>query len=565
MALLLFVGLFGVYVANARMLAAGDSFPTRRLPFSLVREQDLDLDEFTWELDAQGRLPYYVHAARGHIYSVSTVATAVVVAPLYALPAWWMAHHDVPYDDVRARVLEVVMERIAAATLAALGAVGLFVLLRRLTTARAALALALVYGLGTSTWSIASQALWPHALAQLSLVLLCLLLMAPAPTRAACVGAGLVAAVMIANRPQMLVFALLATGYVAVHHRRHLLAFVALPTLLGIALALYNRLIFSTITGGYGGFAALEGVRLDALAGLLVSPNRGLLVYTPIMAFALWGAWRIWRQPAPPWLRWLTLGVAAHVLLHAGFRAWWAGHTYGPRYFTDVLPALTLFLVYGLLPAWHRRGVRVVAGLMVAWGMTVQAIGVYGADDEWNRTPVLIGDDPTRVWDWRDPQILRSARNGMRAGELAPLMADVFLDAAPARLAPLAPADLASRVRATLPATLPAAGVVPLTVEVENRGTRAWPAFNGEGVVNARYLVYLMVRWFERGKAMPGAGDVVPMPHNVAPGERVRVELPLAAPAEPGRYAVEVRVTQAVDGRRGVIGPDALRAVVEVP
>ena len=40
------------------------------LPFSLLREGNLNLDEFTWERSARGALPYYVHQPGEHIYSV---------------------------------------------------------------------------------------------------------------------------------------------------------------------------------------------------------------------------------------------------------------------------------------------------------------------------------------------------------------------------------------------------------------------------------------------------------------------------------------------------------------
>ena len=118
----LFLLLFAIYLLNFRQRGAGDSIPTRRLPFSLLREGNLNLDEFTWERNLRGDLPYYVHYHDGHIYSVSTVATALVVTPLYVLPAWWLSHRGLAYDDVPARVLEVVMERIAAAIITALSA-----------------------------------------------------------------------------------------------------------------------------------------------------------------------------------------------------------------------------------------------------------------------------------------------------------------------------------------------------------------------------------------------------------------------------------------------------------
>src|SRR5262245_15718396 len=82
-ALLLFFTLFVVYAANFRLVGSGDSIPTRVLPFSILRQGNLDLDEFMWARRSDGRLPYYVHWSGGHIYSVSTIATAIVITPLY--------------------------------------------------------------------------------------------------------------------------------------------------------------------------------------------------------------------------------------------------------------------------------------------------------------------------------------------------------------------------------------------------------------------------------------------------------------------------------------------------
>lgn len=561
----LFLVLFAVYTVNFRLRGAGDSIPTRLLPFSLLREGDLDLDEFTWERNERGAPPYYLHDRDGHVYSVSTVATGVVVTPLYLLPAWWMARHDVSHDDVRARVLVVVMERAAAAALTALSAIILFIALRRLTTWRWAVALTLVYGLGTSAWSISSQALWPHALAQLTLALLCLIFIAPAPSRLALVAAGLVAALSVVNRPQTAVLAMLAFGFVAVHQRRWLLYYAATPVLAAVALAIYNYRIFSTTLGGYGSLSHFNGSPVEGVAGLLVSPNRGLLVFTPIMAFALWGAVRVWRVAAPPWLRWLSIAVLAHVLVHGLFAEWWAGYTYGPRYFCDVLPALTIFLVYGLVPACRSRAVVALAAVLVSYGVGVQIIGAYAADDGWNREPTPLERAPGRVWDWSDLQIARSAGNGLHPFELRRVMIDAFRDPQAARVASLSPEQLAGAVTAIdVPPALAAGATRPVAVEIRNDGDLAWPAFNGEGVISARHLVFLLVRWYAGGAPLQEGGDVIPLPENVAPGEAIEVRWSLLAPTRPGDYELELRVTQAVDGRRGVIGPGALRLPVRV-
>jgi hypothetical protein len=561
----LFCALMAIYVANFRLLGAGDSLPTRLLPFSVLREGNLNLDEFTWEHRHDGRLPYYVHQMGPHIYSVSTIATALVVTPLYVLPAWWLAARGIGYDDVRARVVVVAMERISAAFLTALSACLLYAALRRLASWRWALALTLVYALGTSTWSIASQALWAHALSELCLVILCAIFLTPAPSRAAFVVAGLTAGVMVANRPQMVVFAAPALLFVAAYHRRHLLAFAALPALVGVLLLAYNRAVFNVAAGGYGGLGHFKGPLFEGLAGLVISPNRGLLVYTPVMLFAFWGAVRVWRVPAPTWLRWLTVGVLLHVLVHAKFDEWWAGYTYGPRYFTDVLPALTIFLVYGLIPLWRARSLQVLAVALALYGIGVQAIGVYAADDRWNREPEPIEVRPERLWDWADLQIVRALRDGWRAGELAPVMLDAFREPVPARVAPLSEPDLASTITARgLPARMRRGATTSTVVAVTNRGGAAWPAFTGEGVISSRYVVFLLVRWLAGGRQMQGLGDVIALPLNVSPGETVDVPLSLTAPSQPGDFELELRVTQAVDHDRGLIGKDALRVPVRV-
>ena len=554
-----------IYVANFRLLGAADSFATRVLPFSVLREGNLTLDEFTWVRLADGHVPYYLRQVGDHIYSGSTVATPLVVTPLYVLPAWWLAANGIGYDDVRARVIIVVMERIAAATLTALSASLLFVVLRRLTSWRWALALTVVYGLGTSTWSISSQALWTHGLSELCLVILCALLLPPAPSRAAFAAAGLTAAVMVANRPQMIVLAVPALLFVLVRHRRHLLVFAGLPTLVGALLLTYNLATLHAVTGAYLGLARFDGPLLVGVAGLLISPNRGLLVYSPIMLFALWGAVQVWRGAAPEWLRWLTVGVLLHVIVHAKFREWWAGYTFGPRYMTDVLPVLTILLVYGLVPLWRTQAVRVLAVGLALYGIGVQAIGAYAADDSWNREPKLLERHPYRVWDWSDLQIVRGLHNGWHAGELAPVMFDAFRQRVPAQVAPLSDADLASAIATRgLPLTVRRGATASGVAEVTNRSAVGWPAFSGDGRVNARYLIYLLVRWLAHGQALDGVGDVIALPRNLSPGETVEVPLVLAVPMVRGDLVLELRVAQALDGLHGLIGTDALRVPVRV-
>lgn len=567
-AVVIFLGLLAVYCSNLRVLSSGDSLPTRVLPFSILREGNLDLNEFTWDRTWEGRLPYYLLGTGKHLYSMSAIATPVIVTPLYIVPAWLLAHYDIPYDDVRARVLIVVMERLSAAILTALSALFVFLTLDRLVSRNWAIAVTLVYGLGTSAWSISSQALWPHALAALTLSVLSWVFLAPGgrPLSAALAAlAGLAAALAVANRPPMIVFAALAAFSIWRNNRARLVAFAVAPALGGAALLTYNLSVFNAVAGGYQQLNQFSSTVLEGVAGLLVSPNRGLLIYTPVMIFAFWGAVRVWRERAPEWMRLLVVGLGLHVLIYGAFTEWWAGYTFGPRYLCDVLPALALLLVYGLVPLWRRPVWRAVAVVLIAYGVAVQAIGVYFADDDWNRTPVPLEVRPRRVWDWSDLQIARAMASGFKGTELAPLLAGVVRDPRPVLLAPLNADDLAAEIESIDGVTTMRAGSTrALIVRVTNRSDKPWPSFSGNGRIYARYLVVLAARWLADGRPLAGMGDVVTLPSNVAPGEMTEVPLRLTAPSRPGAYEIDVHVVQALDGERGVVGPTDLKFPIRV-
>ena len=87
LALLLALVALVVFNANLRLIAAGDSYPARFIPFALWGHGTLYLDpvlDLTIQADPN---PYWVlEALHGHKASLYPVTTPVLVAPLY-LPA----------------------------------------------------------------------------------------------------------------------------------------------------------------------------------------------------------------------------------------------------------------------------------------------------------------------------------------------------------------------------------------------------------------------------------------------------------------------------------------------
>jgi hypothetical protein len=214
------------------------------------------------------------------------------------------------------------------------------------------------------------------------------------------------------------------------------------------------------------------------------------------------------------------------------------------------MPLLSLFLVYGLVPVCRRRPAALLCAALAAFSVGVQVIGVYCDDEDWNRTPLPVEEHPERLWDWSDLHLVRAFRSGWHGGELWPLCVTAFFDPVPARLTSL-PADaLAGRVTVEAPpARLRPDGFQRVVAVITNQGPQAWPAFAADYYV--RDIVFLLVRWLANGEMVSGAGDVVRLPKNVCPGEMVQIPLRLTAPAQRGRYEVELRAVQAVNSGVG--------------
>jgi hypothetical protein len=80
-----------------------------------------------------------------------------------------------------------------------------------------------------------------------------------------------------------------------------------------------------------------------ALAGNLISPSRGLLVFVPVLFFVAYLLIRYRSEISHSRLTVMSLGiVAVHLIMVSGFAPWYAGHCYGPRYSTGIVPFLSL-------------------------------------------------------------------------------------------------------------------------------------------------------------------------------------------------------------------------------
>jgi hypothetical protein len=414
---------------------SGDTYGTVYTAVAIVDSGTIWLDEYLPLIqERSGEEPYMLGpAAGGQVVNRTPLASSLLAVPLAA--AFRLTGVEPEDWDTWMEMGFLTASLTAAASVAVL-----FVLLTRLTTRRRATLLAAVFAWGTMVWTINGQALWQHAGATLAL---CVALLALIDRRWALAGAAVGA--MIAFRfstPVLAVFLLPLLG----RHPRSWLRFTlgAAPFLIG--LAIYNDVVFgSPLEQGYGSahvksaialplvggvvaasllliawlllprraflpavlgvfvvvVAAAVVVRggqvkemMEGLAGLLVSPGRGLVLYSPVLAFAVLGAIRGWREP---FYRWCALAAAAYVVVTANSSQWHGGEGFGPRRLAEAVPLLVVLLVPALDPVLRSRW-RWVFYATLAWSVFVQLLAAAAwSSDDW-----FDGHDTTdpAIW-WR--------------------------------------------------------------------------------------------------------------------------------------------------------------------
>ena len=396
-----------------------DSRWTIHAAVSLIKEGNANLDEYQAILRANDF--YAIEERGGHLYTKYPIGASLLVAPLVFLLD--QAMREGLALDLQTMINFGLPEGIEKG-LAALIVAGVAVMLLRLCERMrrhlpSSLLIVSVFAFCTSAWSTASRALWQHApsMLMLTLALYGLLLAKDAAHEWLAPLIGLPVAFSYVIRPTNSIAVLVFTLYVLWRHRRAFAPYLAWSAAVAAPFIAYNWAIYHAILPPYyltaTHFTGDKDPFFTALAGILISPSRGLLTFSPVLLFALFGICAKWRQRA-----WHSLDSAAlailllHTLLLATFPCWWGGHCYGPRLFTDMLPFLAYFLAPAVEQMSRMNGLR----RQFAALLLVCAIGVSfyihwrGATDwrvyEWNS----VSAPEEKLWDWARPQFLHGLK-----------------------------------------------------------------------------------------------------------------------------------------------------------
>jgi hypothetical protein len=196
---------------------------------------------------------------------------------------------------------------------------------------------------------------------------------------------GLWFAVGILGRPHVALIAAVVGLGMAWSKRSPAIALrVGATSALGLAVLVgWNRYVFGTwsIQSGYGksvdavvAGADSGGGFLENVAGFLVSPDRGFLVWTPLALVLLPAVVRSWRD-TPAWSRWLATAGVAYTLLQLQLNVFTGGDAfYAYRLGLELLVCLVPVYAFSLAGVGSR--VRRIAPVLV--GIQFAAIS-FGA------------------------------------------------------------------------------------------------------------------------------------------------------------------------------------------
>ncbi len=407
----LFLPLF-VYNVAFRYLGSGDTVPAELLPISLLEDHDFDFREFV-----AGDLPYWFRLVHGRVVSNYPVLPGVLNLPVYA--AARLARVDL-YTH------RFFFSMLTSSGIAALSVLFLYLALKRVCRSeKEALFFALVYAFGTTVWSVASRGLFQHGP---SVLFLSIALWALYRGGGSVPIAGLALSLAVINRPTNIVIALPLAFYVLRYERRRFPAFTAL--------ALPAALFHAWYANAYWGSpfspaqdvsrANFAGSFWRGLSGILVSPSRGLFIFTPVFLFALPAGAAAFR-PAPPGsrrlVRYLVVGAVATIAVYSFWSMWWGGHTFGYRLITEIAPLLTI-LVASYWPRVSRNRVAAVAfGLCLLFSLYVHLLGAIVFPSGFNNG---LDEHPERLWDVRNSELELSTRKLVRIALASSRLAAAF-------------------------------------------------------------------------------------------------------------------------------------------
>ncbi|BAF71294.1 glycosyltransferase family 39 protein [Sulfurovum sp. NBC37-1] len=240
------------------------------------------------------------------------------------------------------------------------------------------------------------------------------------------------------TRPTMSLLTISIILFLFFNHQKALAVKVALlVTALLVLFVLFSLHEYNQLLPDYYLPKRLESQTFwTALYGNLLSPSRGILIFSPFLFIFVLNAKTLFTvlkndKTLIIFASWIIL----HLIIISKFPHWWAGWSYGPRFMIDVLIPIYLLFVILLYEIFKKRSSVYNKLNLIFLAVTVPLAiyintyqGLYNPyTKKWNTEP-NIDQNPYYLFDWKYPQFLHSKhRHEARRKEFNEYMKHIIL------------------------------------------------------------------------------------------------------------------------------------------
>lgn len=420
LAFLLFFFCFVIYNLNVRTIGAGDTIPSGFLPFNILTGNSVYFDKLYLFLNEHytAEKLYFFQKFNDHYISSYPLISGFLTLPLYILPYLYMSHNNLLTIN---NLLEEssYLEKISASFFTSLSVVVFYFLMFQISKKISiSLIFSLIFAFATQTFSISSQALWQHTSANLFLIIsqFSLIKGMQSKNRAPFYIYAFVFAILsFWSRLQFLPYLIILFIALYFLDRKNTNKYFMICFFGILAFIIYNLYFYSSILGGYAELTKIKpkGDFIKGILGLLFSPARGTLFYTPFFMFSFLsvnclGLIKVFKEKIF-YLQNIIFFIVI-ITFSAFWGAWWGGHTWGNRLLTDIAYQAVI-LSYLFYKCNKNRIISAIFILLVGYSIFTQILGVFVFPKTgWNQQPSDIDHDTKRLWDFYDSPIIRSIK-----------------------------------------------------------------------------------------------------------------------------------------------------------
>jgi len=398
--------------------ASSDSRWTLLTAQSIIENNTLKLNKYIgtkgeYTIKKGGKLGYGIDDVDGNLYNFFPLGSS-----LSSLPFVWVERQ---IFDKHMKIHS--QNRLVQKEIAAFVAVGIFILLYLIASfymsSKWSILVATLFWLGTALSSTLGAGLWSHTFAIFyALISIYLVLKIIKEDRDGYwIFLSFTLFMAYLSRPTMSLLSVTLIIYLFFNHKKIIALKSALLVFLFLGLfVLYSLSEFNQILPSYYMPKRLSGGDFGlALMVNTFSPSRGLFVFSPFLLLffiRFKDLYRVFREDIT--LLIILIWIIVHLIIISKFPHWSGGWCYGPRFMSDVLPAIYLIFVILLSYIFKREYIKykkiisIFLILSISFSIYAHAImGLFSSNCAilWNRFPTK---DHALYFDWNYPQFLHT-------------------------------------------------------------------------------------------------------------------------------------------------------------